>query len=79
MLGFLQQPYMFALTLAVLTAALSYLYSFVVERDPSKRNSTFFKTLAAGVVVGVGLTYLTTSRSETLAAEPFDAPPVNGI
>lgn len=79
MFGFLQQPYVFAFTVALLTAVLSYLYSRISEKDPQKCTKTFFKTLAAGVVAGAGLTYLTSSRPETVATEPFDAPPVNGI
>jgi len=77
MLAILQQPYMFAMALAVLTALLAYLYSRTTERDGAQANKTFFKTLAAGALAGVGLTYLTSGRTEQLATEPFDVmPPV---
>lgn len=74
MLAFLQQPYVFAMALAVLTSVLVYLYSKTTERDPSQVNKTFFKTLAAGTLAGMGLTYLTSNRAEPLATEPFDLP-----
>jgi len=79
MLAFLQQPYVFALSLAVLTSALVYLYSKTTDRDSAHTTKTFFKTLAAGSLAGVALTYLTTNRTEALATEPFDlGPPLGG-
>ena len=75
MLAFLQQPYVFAFTLAFLTALLAYLYSRTTERDSTQMNKTFFKTLAAGCLAGIGLTYLTSNKGETLATEPFDVLP----
>lgn len=78
-LAFLQQPYVFALTLAVVTAVLVYLYTKTTERDPVQLNKAFFKTLAAGTLAGVALTYLTTGRAERLATEPFDGPALGGI
>ena len=70
-----QQPYVFAVAVAVLTAALVYFYSRTIESD-EKCNKTFFKTLAAGLLVGVGLAYLSQPRTEQLATEPFmDASP----
>lgn len=78
MFAFLQQPYVFAIVLAVLTSVLVYLYSKTTEKDPSQVNRTFFKTLAAGTLAGVGLTYLTSAKSETLATEPFDVPMMGG-
>lgn len=77
MLAFLQQqPYVFALTIALLTAALAYMYSRTTEKEPAGANKTFFKTLAAGALAGIGLTWLTSARPEALATEPFDALPV---
>lgn len=76
MFAFLQQPYVFALCLALLTSVLVYLYSKTTEKDSTHANKTLFKTLAAGTLAGVALTYLTSGRSEPLAAtEPFDAVP----
>lgn len=78
-LAFLQQPYVFALTLAVLTAVLVYLYSRTTEKDPAQASKTFFKTLAAGTLTGVALTYFTSAKGEQLlATEPFDAPSAPG-
>ncbi len=75
MLAFLQQPYVFALTLALLTSVLVYLYSKTTEKDSAAVNRTFFKTLAAGTLAGVALTYFSSARGEQLATEPFDAIP----
>lgn len=70
MLSVLQQPYVFAVAVAVLTASIVYFYSKTIESD-DKCNKTFFKTLAAGLVVGVGLAYLSQPRLEQLSTEPF--------
>ena len=75
MFAFLQQPYIFALSLALLTSVLVYMYSKTTEKDSTHVNKTFFKTLAAGTLAGVALTYLTSGRSEPLATEPFDIMP----
>lgn len=72
-MAFLQQPYVFALTLALLTAVLAFLYAKTTEKDSGTK--TFFKTLAAGAVAGVALTYFANGRGEQLATEPFDALP----
>lgn len=73
MLGFLQQPYVFALVTAVLTAILVYFYSKITDgKDGKTSKSTFFKTLAAGLAVGMGLAWLSAPRAETIATEPFD-------
>lgn len=79
MLSFLQQPYVFALSLALLTSVLVYLYSKTTEKDPAHVNKTFFKTMAAGTLAGVALTYLTSGRSEPMATEPFDIMTPGGI
>jgi high-affinity Fe2+/Pb2+ permease len=76
MLSVLQQPYVFAVAVAVLTAALVYFYSRTIESDQKSSNKTFFKTLAAGLLVGGGLAYLSQPKPEALATEPFmDASP----
>lgn len=79
MLAFLQQPYVFALSLTLLTAVLAFLYGKITDKDPSTPMRTFFKTLAAGAVAGVALTYLSTARADPVATEPFDALPSSGI
>jgi hypothetical protein len=73
MLAVLQHPYVFALALAFCTALLSYLYSRTLDKDPTQSTKTFFKTMAAGTLAGIVLTYVAAaSRGETLATEPFD-------
>jgi hypothetical protein len=57
MFGLLKQPYVFALALAVVTAALMYLYARTIERDTDKCTKTFFKTLAISSVAGLALAY----------------------
>lgn len=77
MLAFLQQPYVFALALALVTALLSFAYAKVTDKEPGRPAKTFFKTMAAGTLAGIALTYLTSSKAEPLlATEPFDAPAV---
>lgn len=74
MLGFLQQPYVFAVVMAIVTAGLVYAYSKITDtKDQKTSKSTFFKTLVAGLIAGMGITYVSTSRTETIATEPFDA------
>lgn len=74
MFGFLQQPYVFALALALVTSVLAFLYAKTTDKDGSA-NRTFFKTLAAGTLAGVVLTYVSRmSRGEQMATEPFDMP-----
>lgn len=77
MLGFLQQPYVFAIVMAIVTAGLVFAYSKITDTKESGKSSktAFFKTLAAGLVAGMGLTYISSSKSETIATEPFDAAP----
>ena len=84
MLGFLQQPYVFALVVALVTAVLAYSYSRVTDADASRHSRTFFRTLAAASVAGLGLAYLASARSApVMATEPFDAvlpaPAVGGL
>lgn len=71
MLGFLRNyPYVFALAIALLTAVLVWAYTKTIETDPDKVQKTFNKTLLAGVVAALALTWLV-HRSEPLACEPF--------
>lgn len=72
MLAFLRQPYVFAFTLAILTAALAYAYGRVTDVDTTKSYRTFFKTMAAGILAGGLLTYISSPRAEPMATEPFD-------
>lgn len=74
MLGFLQQPYVFAVVVAIVTAGLVYVYSKITDsKDQKTSKSTFFKTLVAGLIAGMGLAYASSPRTETIATEPFDA------
>lgn len=73
MLGFLRNhPYMFALSIAVLTAALMWLYTRTIEKDPEVVRKTFFKTLLVGVIAAFALTWLV-HRREPVCSEPFAA------
>lgn len=72
----LKLPYVFALTIALLTSVLTYLLAKITEKDPDKPMRTFFKTLVSGAVVGGILTYLTSptrASPNDVATEPFDA------
>lgn len=71
-MAFLQQPYVFALATALLTATLAFLYSKTTEREQGGATRTFFKTLASAALAGVALTYFASGRAEPLATEPFD-------
>lgn len=78
MLGMLRQPYLFAIALAVVTAVLAFALSKVTDKDSTKSRRTFFTTLAAGLVTGIALTYLTAPKGvaeAAIATEPFDAIP----
>lgn len=73
MLEFLRNhPYVFSLTLALLTATLVWLYARTVETDPDKVTKTFNKTLLAGVIAALALTWLV-HRQEQVSTEPFSA------
>jgi hypothetical protein len=73
MLPFLKNhPYFFSLTLALLTAGIVWLYARTLEKDGDKVNKTFNKTLAAGVVAALALTWLV-HREEPVSSEPFIA------
>ena len=76
MLGALQNPYVFAVVLAFVTAILTFLLSTVTDKDSTRSKRAFFTTMAAGLLAGVVLTYFTSSRAggaeAALATEPFD-------
>lgn len=84
MLAFLQKPYVFAFVLSFATAVLVWMYNRTLAPPQGANNTpqaearrSFFKTLAAGLLAGGALTYLTTRRAgggDAIAAEPFDAP-----
>lgn len=71
MLGFLRNyPYLFALFIALITAALTWLYERTIEPDAAKVQKTFNKTLLAGVIAALALTWVV-HRQEPTACEPF--------
>ena len=79
MLALLQQPYVFAAALAFLTAIFMYLYTKTTDREPAAANKAFFKTLTAGLLTGLALTYFTAPGApiaDVPLVEPFDAVPV---
>jgi hypothetical protein len=73
MLGFLRDhPYLFSMCIALLTASIMWLYTRTVEKDTAVVNSTFTKTLFAGAIAAILLTYLI-HRQEPVCTEPFSA------
>ena len=72
MLGFLKNPHMFAISVAVLTATLSYLYARTTEPDKQAQTKVFWKTLIIGVISALLLTWLGYGRQEPVATEPFN-------
>ncbi len=85
MLAVLQKPYVFAFVLSLATAVLVWLYNRTLTKAGTNTNAadeayrSFFKTLAAGLLAGGALTYLTTRRGgDVVASEPFDLPSASG-
>lgn len=71
MLGFVRNtPLVFALSIALLTAVCVWLYERTVDKDADRVRRTFNKTLAAGVLVALALTWLV-HRQEPVSCEPF--------
>lgn len=68
----LQNSYVFAVLAALLTSVLAYALSRVTDRDPSRHNPTFFKTLLCSLAAGLTLAYFASPRPELVATEPFD-------
>jgi hypothetical protein len=73
MFGFLQNPHAFAATFALVTALLAYLYARTIETDKKAQTKVFWKTLIAGGIAGLLLTWLAHGRSEPVATEPFNS------
>jgi len=73
MLGFLRtHPYVFALCIALATATLMWVYTRTLENDKQVVNRTFNKTLLAGVIAALALTWLV-YRQEPICTGPFTA------
>lgn len=75
MLAFLQNHHVFGVLIALVTALLVYAYQYTVDpsRDANKR--TFYKTLAAGVISSLVLSWAI-YRPDQISSEPFNAEPV---
>ena len=73
MMEFLKNPHGFGISIAVLTALLSYLYARTTESDKTAQNKVFWKTLVIGVISALVLTWLGYSRPEPVAIEPFNS------
>jgi hypothetical protein len=71
-MGFMQNPYVFGATIVIVTAVAMYAYQYTIEPEPEKSKKTLYKTLAAGGLAVLAVTYLT-HRPEQLANEPFNA------
>lgn len=72
MFGFLKNPHAFGLSIAALTALLSYLYARTTEKDKHAQTKVFWKTLVIGVVAALLLAWLGYGRQEPVATEPFN-------
>lgn len=71
MLGFLKgHPYLVAMAIALLTATLSWAYARTLSQDPEETRKVFNKTLAAGLIAALTLTWVV-HRQEPLSSEPF--------
>lgn len=71
--SFLQNPYVFGFAIVILTSLLVYGYQYTVEPS-EKSKKTLYKTLAAGSLAVLVLTYFTQPRPEQVSTEPFNAP-----
>ena len=56
--GLLQQPYVLAVAVALLTATGMFFYTRSIDNDPAKCKKAFFKTLVVGLAAGLGLAWL---------------------
>jgi hypothetical protein len=63
---------MFALTVAAVTAILSYLYARTTEPNEKAQTKVFWKTLIIGIISAMLVTWLAHSRQEQVATEPFN-------
>lgn len=71
MLGFLRSsPYAVAVLVAVLTAALAWAYARTLAKEGEDTRKVFNKTLAAGLIAGLLLTWMVHKR-EHVSTEPF--------
>jgi hydrogenase-4 membrane subunit HyfE len=69
--NYFSNPYVFGISIAILTAAITFAYQYTVaphEMDANKKS--FFKTLAAGIVSAIMLTYVV-HRPQPVSSEPF--------
>ena len=72
-MSFLKNHYIFAITLAVLTAILSWLYARTLpqpEKDDTAVTKVFYKTLVAGLVGGLALAWFV-SRPDDILTTPY--------
>lgn len=68
----LSQPYLFVVIMSVLASAVVYFYSKTTEKMDGREsaNKAFFKTLAASLMVGILLAYLSKGGSGGGAQQP---------
>jgi 4-hydroxybenzoate polyprenyltransferase len=76
-IALLRNPHAFGLTIALLTAILTFLYAKTTEKDnPSAPTKVFWKTLVAGAISALVLAWVV-HRPEQMLREPFsDMPPM---
>jgi hypothetical protein len=74
MLAFFQNHHIFGISIAVMTAILVYAYQYTIDPVRENNKRTFYKTLAAGVISALVLSWVI-YRPEQLSTEPFNAEP----
>lgn len=71
----LQNHYVFAVLMAILTSVLAYALSRMTDTEPGRPYRTFFKTLVCALAAGALLAYMASRKTaEPMATEPFDMP-----
>lgn len=73
MISFLQNPYVFSVVTAILTAGAVYAYQYTVDnKDREATKKLFYKVLIVGIIIGLALAYAV-NRPVPVSNEPFNA------
>ncbi len=76
MLAFLQNHHVFGVLIALVTALLVYAYQTTVDPRGENNKKTFYKTLVAGVISSLVLSWAI-YRPDHISTEPFNADPTS--
>jgi hypothetical protein len=76
MLAFLQNHHVFGVLIALVTAVLVYAYQYTVDPSRDANKKTFYKTLVAGVISSLVLSWAI-YRPDHISTEPFNSEPVS--